>query len=32
MQNILTLQTIDATEGTNETEMPWSIISLFICG
>ncbi|HIY94382.1 MAG TPA: class III lanthipeptide [Candidatus Rothia avicola] len=31
MQNILDLQTIETTEDTNQTEQPWSLISLFIC-
>lgn len=31
MQNILNLQTIDTVEDTNQTEQPWSIISLFVC-
>ena len=31
MQNILDLQIAESAEEINQTEQPWSLISLFIC-
>ena len=31
MQNILDLQITESAEEINQTEQPWSLISLFIC-